>query len=144
MQMRALLKIGLLVASCLGAVAANAGDKDAKYYQAQFDRFSRAIAELKAADANEELGQEIEVIRTWISQAQAFLAADKLDEIEPLVERIAAQAEYVRAKLKRMDADEAADVAEAEAKKVEAKAEKTAQAADAAEKKYKDLESKGL
>ena len=141
---RASLVICLLAAVCLVAGVAQAGDKDAKYYQAQFDRFSRVIAELKAADANDELGQEIEVIRTWISQAQAFLAADKLDEIEPMVARIAAQAEYVRAKLKRLDAEEAADVAEAEADEAEAKAKKTAQAADAAEQKYKELEAKGL
>ncbi len=55
--------------------ASGGGDKDAKYYQARFDSISRVIAELKGADINDELGQDIEVIRTWISQAQAYLAA---------------------------------------------------------------------
>lgn len=140
----AMLATCLLVTAGLLSTVAGAAEKDAKYYQGQFDRFSRVIADLKAADANDELGREIEVIRTWISQSQAYLASDKLEKIEPMIERIAAQAEYVRAKLKRMDAQEAADAAEADAGKAEAASQKTAQAADAAEKKYQELEAKGL
>ncbi len=141
---RAMVVSLVLIVAGLISAAAGAADKDAKYYQQQFDRYSRVIADLKAADANDELGQEIEVIRTWISQSQAYLAADKLEQIEPMVELISAQAEYVRAKLKRMDADEAAASAEADADKAEAAAKKMAQAADAAEQKYKELEAKGL
>jgi uncharacterized protein with gpF-like domain len=141
---RALVTTCLLAAAVLLATQAAAADKDAKYYQARFDRISRVIADLKSADVGDELGQDIEVMRTWISQAQAYLAADKLDEVQPLLERIVAQVEFVRAKLKRIEAEQAAAAAEDDADEAEAAAEKTAAAAEAAEEKYQELEAKGL
>lgn len=124
--------------------AARAADKDAKYYQKQFDHWSKVIADLKEADITEQAGQDIEVIRTWISQAQAFLANDRLDEIEPLLRRIEAQAEYVRAKIKRLEAEDAAEEAEQLAKAAESQAIKAKDAADAAKATVEELEAKGL
>lgn len=136
-----LMVVGLLV---LGFVGAQAAEKDAKYYQKQFTHWSKVIADLKEADVTEGAGQDIEVIRTWISQAQAFLASERLDEIEPLLRRIEAQAEYVRAKITRLAAEDAADEAEELAKTARAEAEKINAAANAAAKQLKELESKGL
>jgi hypothetical protein len=84
------------------------------------------------------------VIRTWISQAQAFLASEKLEEIEPLLRRIEAQAEYVRAKITRLSAEDAADEAEELAKTAQAEAQEIKQNADAAAQKLEKLESQGL
>jgi hypothetical protein len=136
-----ILVVGLLV---LGFAGAQAGDKDPKYYQKQFDHWSKVIADLKEADVTEGAGQDIEVIRTWISQAQAFMASEKLDEIEPLLRRIEAQAEYVRAKIHRLAAEDAADEAEELAKTAQAEAQKLKGNADAAAKKLEELESQGL
>ena len=136
-----MLVIGLLV---LGFVGAQAAEKDGKYYQKQFTHWSKVIADLKEADVTEGAGQDIEVIRTWISQAQAFLASEKLDEIEPLLRRIEAQSEYVRAKVTRLAAEDAADEAEELAKTARAEAEKMNAAANAAAKQLEELESKGL
>ena len=136
-----LMVVGLLV---LGFVGAQAAEKDAKYYQKQFTHWSKVIADLKEADVTEGAGQDIEVIRTWISQAQAFLASERLDEIEPLLRRIEAQAESVRAKITRLAAEDAADEAEELAKTARAEAEKINAAANAAAKQLKELESKGL
>ena len=133
--------VGLLV---LGFVGAQAAEKDSKYYQKQFTHWSKVIADLKGADVTEGAGQDIEVIRTWISQAQAFLASDKLDEIEPLLRRIMAQAEYVRAKVTRLAAEDAADEAEELAKTAQAEAQDMKANADAAAKQLEELESQGL
>jgi hypothetical protein len=136
-----ILVVGLLV---LGVVGAQAAEKDAKYYQKQFTHWSKVIADLKEADVTEGAGQDVEVIRTWISQAQAFLASEKLEEIEPLLRRIEAQAEYVRAKITRLAAEDAADEAEELAKNAQAEAQKIKQNADAAAQKLEKLESQGL
>jgi len=125
-------------------LAAQAADKDAQYYQKQFDHWSKVIADLKEADITEQAGQDIEVIRTWISQAQAFLASDRLDEIDPLLKKIEAQAEYVRAKVKRLEAEDAAEEAEQLAKAAEAKAIKAKDAATAAKATMEQLEAEGL
>jgi hypothetical protein len=133
--------VGLLV---LGFAVAQAAEKDAKYYQKQFTHWSKVIADLKEADVTEGAGQDIEVIRTWISQAQAFLANEKLEEIEPLLRRIEAQTEYVRAKVTRLAAEDAADEAEELAKTAQAEAQKMKENADAAAQKLEKLESQGL
>jgi len=135
------LVVGLLV---LGGVGAQAAEKNSKYYQKQFTHWSKVIADLKEADVTEGAGQDIEVIRTWISQAQAFLASEKLDEIEPLLRRIEAQAEYVRAKVTRLAAEDAADEAEELAKTAQAEALKMKANADTAAKHLEKLESQGL
>jgi hypothetical protein len=134
----------LVLAGLLACAFAQAGDKDAKFYQKQFDRWSKVIANLKAADVTEQAGQDIEVIRTWISQAQAFVASDKLDEIEPLIRRIEGQAEYVRAKINRLAAEDSAEEAEQLAKVAEQEAIAAKDAATTAKKKMEELEAKGL
>jgi hypothetical protein len=126
------------------AGTADAEDKNAKYYQKQFEQWSKAIADLKQGDPSGVTAQEIEVIRTLISQAQAFLASDKLDAIEPLLRRIEAQAEFVRAKLDRTQADDTARIAEEAAAAAEKQAQEATAAADAAEAKVKSLEAQGL
>ena len=136
--------ISALLLLMLSAGPAAAADKDAKYFQQQFNRLSKVIADLKEADVTEGAASDIELIRTWIGQAQAFLANDRIDDIEPIIKKIEAQAEYVRAKINRLAAEDAAEEAEALAKNGEEKANKAKAAADEAEKKMKDLEAKGL
>ena len=80
------LLVGLLVGTFM---VANVGaeDKDAKFFENQFSRWSKVIADLKEADVTEQVGQDIEIIRTWIGKSQALLASDKLDQIEPILKR---------------------------------------------------------
>ncbi|HUU04199.1 MAG TPA: hypothetical protein VM425_22370 [Myxococcota bacterium] len=146
MRVRALFSIFLPVLGLLALLAGSAGaaDKDAKYFQQQFNRFSKVIADLKAADVTEGTAGDIELIRTWIGQAQAFLANDRIDDIEPIMKKIEAQAEYVRAKINRLAAEDEAEEVETLAKNSEEKANRAKQAADEAEKKMKALETKGL
>ena len=146
MRVRALYGVFLSALGLLALLAASAGaaDKDAKYFQQQFNRFSKVIADLKAADVTEGTAGDIELIRTWIGQAQAFLANDRIKDIEPIMKKIEAQAEYVRAKINRLAAEDEAEEAETLAKNGEEKANLAKQAADEAEKKMKALEAKGL
>ena len=93
---------------------------------------------------SEEASQDVEIIRTWIGQAQAFVASDKLEEIEPILRKVEAQAEYAKAKINRLAAESAAEDAEDQAKIAEDDAQKVQAAAQAAEKRMRDLESQGL
>lgn len=129
-------------ASLLGLLA-QAKERDAAFYQAQFEQWSRAIAELKNADADGSLSADIELIRTWITQGQAFLAQEKTQAIDPLLLRIEAQVEYLRVKLDRISAENAAQEVEDQAAAMEKKVGETAAAAKAAEDRVQALESQG-
>jgi len=126
----------------LGSAAA--ADKNAKYFQEKFDHWSKVIADLKEADVSEGATQDIEMIRTWLGQSQAYLASEKLTDIEPILKKIEAQAEYIRAKVNRMAAEDAADESEALASSSQEQAQKAKQAADQAVAHMKQLEAKGL
>ena len=126
----------------LGSAAA--ADKNAKYFQEKFDHWSKVIADLKEADVSEGATQDIEMIRTWLGQSQAYLASEKLTDIEPILKKIEAQAEYIRAKVNRMAAEDAADESEALASSSQEQAQKAKQAADKAVAHMKQLEAKGL
>jgi hypothetical protein len=137
------LLVGLLVGTFI-VTSTGAEDKDAKYFENQFSRWSKVIADLKEADVTDQTGQDIEIIRTWIGKAQALLASDKLDEIESILKRIEAQATYIRAKINRLAAEDSAEEAEALAKSAEEQALKAKATAEDAERKMKALESQGL
>jgi capsule polysaccharide export protein KpsE/RkpR len=122
---------------------AQAKERDAAFYQKQFEQWSRAIAELKNADADGSLAADIELIRTWITQGQAFLAQEKLGAVDPLLLRIEAQVEYLRVKLDRISAENAAQEVEDQAAAMEKKVGETAAAAKAAEDRVQALESQG-
>jgi len=137
--------IACVLLACLAfGICVQADDRDAKYYQKQFTLWSKVIADLKEADVTEACGQDIEVIRTWISQAQAFLASERLEEIDPLLSKIKAQADFVRAKVNRLAAEDAASEAEELAKTAEGEAQQVSDAAQAADARIKELEAKGL
>ncbi len=120
-----------------------AKDRDAAFYQKQFEQWSRAIAELKNADTDGSLSADIELIRTWITQGQAFLAQEKTSAIDPLLLRVEAQVEYLRVKLDRISAENAAQESEDQAAAMEKQAEQMAAAAQAAEERVRELESRG-
>lgn len=122
---------------------AQAKEHDAAFYQKQFEQWSRAIAELKNADTDGSLGADIELIRTWITQGQAFLAQEKIGAIDPLLSRVEAQVEYLRVKLDRISAENAAQEIEDQAAAMEKQAEEKAAAAQAAEDRVRELESRG-
>jgi hypothetical protein len=124
--------------------ATSAKDKDAKFYENAFMHWSKVIVDLKEADTSNEAAKDIEVIRTWIGQGQAFLASDKIEEIEPIIKKIGAQAEYVRSKINRLSAEAAAEEAEDLAKLAEQKAQHSKEATEAAIAKMKELEAQGL
>jgi hypothetical protein len=139
-----LLGAAVMLVAALSAVPAMAGDKNAMYYQGKFEAFSQLIADLKTADAAAEVAGDIEVIRTFIGQGQALLAAEKIEAIDPVLERIVAQASFVRARLDRLSADRAAAAAEKQASEAEAKATEAKRLAEEAAQKNKQLEEQGL
>ena len=118
--------------------------EDSRKYTKQLEHWSQVVADLKSADVTEEVARDIELIRTWIGQAQAFLASEKFEKIDRLLKRIEAQAIFCRAKINRLEAEQQADQAEEQAAALEKKAAEIRARADAAEKKMRQLESQGL
>ena len=113
-------------------------------YQKQFEHWSQTISELGRHGQSAKTSNDIELMRTWLGQGQALLANEKFEQIDPLLVRIGALAEYVEARHARLDADEAAQRAEQQAKQSEDRAEAAQRAADAAATKMTQLEKRGL
>src|SRR5688572_29961750 len=94
--------------------AARAEDRSEADYQKLFGEWSASIAEIQKADAMKSVTRETEQLRALLSQAQAFLASEKTDEIGPIEERVAVLIRYAKHKVQRMDAESrAADAEEA-------------------------------
>jgi hypothetical protein len=138
--------LSIAVMTCLWAAftVASEKEKNAKYFESQFEQWSKVIADLKQADTANVASQDIEVIRTWIGQAQALVANEKLERVEPLLQRIEAQAETIRTKIDRVAAEDAAKRAEEQAASAETQAKEATAAADSADAKMKELEAQGL
>jgi hypothetical protein len=144
MKHRWIILTAPIALTCLAIGWAWADEHDAKFYNQQFDQFSRIIADLKAADVTEAASRDIELVRTWISQGQAYLANDKLDQIDPILKRMEAQAEYIRIKIDAANAEEAAEEAEQAAQQAEAQANQARETLKASETKLQQLEAQGL
>ena len=133
------------LAMVVGLASARAEEeRDKSYFQREIESWSSVIAELQEVDTTKASSQEVERIRNLIGQAQAFLAAEKLEEISPLLERGASLAALVRARSERIAVEQQAAAAEAAAETAEAAASEARQAAQAAQTKYDELEAKGL
>ncbi|MFC1609493.1 hypothetical protein ACFL6C_00915 [Myxococcota bacterium] len=128
----------------LTASSAGAEERDKSFYQKELESWSSVVVELQQLDATKESSQEIERIRNLVSQGQAFLAAEKLEEIDPVLERSAALAALARARSERIAIEAKANEIEAVAQQIEAEAQAARVAAAAAEKRYEELEAKGL
>lgn len=113
-------------------------------YRALFQQWTSRLAQVQKADQSRSALSELEQIRTLIGQAQAFLANDKLDEIEPIAEHAEVLLGFAANKVERVNSAAAADAAEAKAKALETKAISLRAEADAAQKRYDELESQGL
>ncbi len=137
-------KLAVASAAALALVVAATLAKEGVDFRKKLDGFSQAIADLNEADVTAVASRDIELIRSWINQAQAFLASDKAEEVNRLLQRIEAQAEYVKARIDRAAAEDAADEAQAAAESAEEQAGRARQAADAAEARQKELEGLGL
>ncbi len=135
---------GALLAFTLTCTWAAAAQRDAKQYQKEFDQWSKEIANLREADTSRSASQDIEIIRTWIGQAQAYLASDKMEEIDPLLTKIKAQVEYIRAKITRVEIEKQALQVEQQAGETETQAAKIKKAVGAALAREKELEAQGL
>jgi hypothetical protein len=142
---RILSIVAVLAIACLASSLALAGkSKSASDYQKDFETWTKRLVELQKADVKGVAAQEIEMIRTLITQSQAFVASDKLEQIEPLMRRAQLTADLVEARLKRVAAEDVAAKAEQAAVSAEKAADEAQAGADAAEKRKTDLESQGL
>jgi hypothetical protein len=102
------------------------------------------VVDLEKRDDDKVSAKEIETIRTLIGQGQAFLANEKLEKIDPLLERAEALVPLARARQSRVELERKADQAEREAVDAEGRANESKEKADATEQRYNELEEKGL
>ena len=97
-----LLTLFLLTSTYSGDVCA---DETLKY-QKILERWSQGLPELQKSDTG-ETAKEIALIRSWIGQAQAYVANEKFEKIDPLLERIETMVKFVRARQDRVKIESA-------------------------------------
>ena len=117
---------------------------DEAYFQKHFARLSTMAAELTAADTVRIATKEIQTISTLIGQGQAFLANERLDKIDFLIDRADALVSLIRVKFRRHNLDVQAGQAETEAEAEEKVAAAAKAAADTVEARYNELDKEGL
>ncbi len=133
-----------LACAIVGLGTPNLSRAEEKSNQKKFEQWTKTLAELEKLDTNKIVTQDMQMIRTWITQSQALAASDKGDEIAPIEKKVEAQAEYAKAKIERDAMERKAAEAEASAKQEEEKAKQITESANAMEQKMKELEAKGL
>lgn len=139
--------LGIALAGCglLGAGSlAQAEERTAAHYQQVLEQWSGTVAELSSMDTSRAATQEVERIRSLLSQGQAFLASEKTEQIDPILERVEAISVHTRARLTRLDLEAKAAEADALAKTAEASARESTDAANAMNARFDELEAKGL
>src|SRR5262245_2310281 len=95
----------VFVAAGLAALPAYSGKDekhDAAFYQKKFEDWARDISQMQKSDATGAAATDLEMMRTLIGQAQAFVAADKLESVDPLLVRIEMTGHLVMARLDRV------------------------------------------
>lgn len=138
------LAAAIVAAGLMTGARAHAEDRDAAFYTSAFEKLGTNLAETQSADSTNVAATDVERIRTLIGQGQAFVAADKLDEAAPVLERAQVIARYARAKVERVAAEARATEATNNAAAAEKAAADVKAQADAMEAKAKDLEARGL
>lgn len=146
MGARAILCGALMTAMAAGSLAAEEREveRDEAFYQKSFEQLAATVVDLEKRDDDKVSAKDIETIRTLIGQGQAFLANEKLEKIDPLLERAEALVPLARARQSRVELERKADQAEREAVDAEGRANESKEKADATEQRYNELEEKGL
>lgn len=146
MAARAILCGALMTAMAAGSLAAEEREveRDEAFYQKSFEQLAATVVDLEKRDDDKVSAKDIETIRTLIGQGQAFLANEKLEKIDPLLERAEALVPLARARQSRVELERKADQAEREAVDAEGRANESKEKADATEQRYNELEEKGL
>jgi pantothenate kinase-related protein Tda10 len=132
------------LAIALSASIARAEKKSSADYQKLFEAWSVSIAEIQKTDTRGSVVREIETLRTLVNQAQAFQANDKLDEIEPIEERVDVMIRFTKVKVQRVEAERRAAEAENAAREATGEAERAQADADATVARFTALEKQGL
>jgi hypothetical protein len=139
-----LTPIVVLAAMLLAGAAQAKENKDAAYYQEQFARWTTGIATLQKTDTTGVGVEEIEKLRTAMSQAQALAAAEKFGEILPIEARLDVKMRFTQTWLERVAKEAAATAAEEKAAQADALAKKAKGEAETAKARFAELEAKGL
>ena len=95
--MTALAAVLLLSATAFGG--------DEERMQDQIHQFNVIAADLEKSDPDGVATAEIAKLKSWLTEAQAKLAAGDEDEVEILVRRFKPEVRYVRMILERSDAE---------------------------------------
>jgi len=136
--------LAALACATMGLGASSLSRAEEKGNQKKFEQWTKTLADLEKMDTAKIVTQDIEMLRTWISQGQALAASDKGDEVAPIEKKVEAHAEYAKAKIERDAMEKKATEAEASAKLEEEKAKQITDTANSMEKRMQELEAKGL
>lgn len=116
-----------------------AGADEAREYQQVLETWSQRLPDLERTDTG-ETAKDIALIRSWIGQAQAFIASEDFEKIDPIIARIEALAKYVSVRQHRIKAEIAVKKAEATLRSLNMSIAKAKKEADAMLIKVKQLD----
>ena len=134
----------VIVVTFASVGSAGADEKSAADYQKEFASWSSKVVELDTKDTGGAVAKERELIRTLVSQGQAYLASEKIGKIAPLMEQAGALESLAKARLVRLATEAQAREAESAASQADQQAKEAEAAADAVENRYNELEAQGL
>ena len=124
--------------------SADAQDKDAASYQKAIEQWGAQLAELSKLDAAGGASEKIEAIRSLLGQGQAYLATEKLEQVDGLLQRADALALFVRAHTARVAKEKVAEDAQKQAAAAEQAAQEAKARLEATVARRDELEAQGL
>lgn len=96
----------------IAAYSTAARADDESKYQRILEGWSQKIPDLEKNDTG-ETAKDIALIRSWIGQAQAFVASEDFEKIDPILERLETITVYIRVRQQRAKVDAAIKAAAA-------------------------------
>lgn len=99
-------------------------------YQKTLEKWSQTIPDLEKSDTG-ETAKQIALVRSWIGQAQAFVASEKFEKIDPILARVEAMVTFIRVRQDRVKIENTINAAETQLAELKQTIEKTKAEADA-------------
>lgn len=116
-------------------------DDEASKYQKVLEKWSQRLPALQKTDTG-ETAEDIALIRSWIGQAQAFVASEKFEKIDPFLDRIESMVKFVKVRQERVKIEKAVEAAKASLARLNESVKLTKEEADEMLEKIKKLENK--
>lgn len=130
-----LVSIMVFAATCANTARAD----EALNYQKTLEKWSQVVPDLEKSNTG-ETAKQIALIRSWIGQAQAFVANDKFEKVDPILARVEAMVMFVGVRQDRIKKENSIKDAEHQLAELRQSIEKTRAEADSMLEQIKNYE----